>query len=84
MVVAIDAKRRGDGKGFSIYKNGGRVDMGMDAVEWAMRAEQLGAGEINGIKTVSATRLTISRVIALASEEAVISKKTSSSAPCNP
>ncbi len=46
VVVAIDAKRRGDGKGFSIYKNGGRVDMGMDAVEWAMRAEQLGAGEI--------------------------------------
>ena len=46
VVVAIDAKRRADGKGFTIYKNGGRVDMGMDAVEWAMKAEKLGAGEI--------------------------------------
>ena len=46
VVVAIDAKRRPDGKGFSIYKNGGRVDMGIDAVEWAMKAEKLGAGEI--------------------------------------
>lgn len=45
VVVAIDAKRRGDG-GFSIYKNGGRIDMGIDAVEWAMKAESLGAGEI--------------------------------------
>ena len=46
MVVAIDAKRRADVSGWNIYKNGGRVDMGMDAVEWAVRAEQLGAGEI--------------------------------------
>ncbi len=46
VVVAIDAKRRADGKGFTIYKNGGRVDMGIDAVEWAMEAEKLGAGEI--------------------------------------
>lgn len=46
VVVAIDAKRRADGSGWNIYKNGGRVDMGMDAVEWAVRAEQLGAGEI--------------------------------------
>lgn len=46
VVVAIDAKRRVDGSGWNIYKNGGRVDMGMDAVEWAVRAEQLGAGEI--------------------------------------
>ncbi len=46
VVVAIDAKRREDGKGFHIYKNGGRVDMGIDAVEWAMQAEKLGAGEI--------------------------------------
>lgn len=45
VVVAIDAKRREDG-GWSIYKNGGRVDMKMDAVEWAMKAEKLGAGEI--------------------------------------
>lgn len=46
VVVAIDAKRRGDGSGWTIYKNGGRVDMGIDAVEWAMKAERLGAGEI--------------------------------------
>lgn len=45
VVVAIDAKRRSDG-GFNIYKNGGRVDMGIDAVEWAVKAESLGAGEI--------------------------------------
>ncbi len=46
VVVAIDAKRREDGTGWNIYKNGGRVDMGMDAVEWAMRVNELGAGEI--------------------------------------
>ena len=46
VVVAIDAKRREDGTGWNIYKNGGRVDMGIDAVEWAMKAESLGAGEI--------------------------------------
>lgn len=46
VVVAIDAKRRADGSGWNIYKNGGRVDMGMDAIEWAVRAEKLGAGEI--------------------------------------
>ncbi len=46
VVVAIDAKKRQDGRGWNIYKNGGRIDMGIDAVEWAMKAEQLGAGEI--------------------------------------
>ena len=46
VVVAIDAKRREDGSGWSIYKNDGRVDMKTDAVEWAIRAEKLGAGEI--------------------------------------
>ena len=46
VVVAIDAKRREDGKGYNIYKNGGRIDMGIDAVEWAMKACELGAGEI--------------------------------------
>ena len=46
VVVAIDAKRRDDGSGWSVYKNGGRVDMCMDAIEWAMKAEKLGAGEI--------------------------------------
>ncbi len=46
VVVAIDAKRREDGSGWTIYKNGGRIDMGIDAVEWAMKVEKLGAGEI--------------------------------------
>lgn len=46
VVVAIDAKRRADNAGWNIYKNGGRVDMGMDAVEWAIKASELGAGEI--------------------------------------
>jgi len=46
VVVAIDAKRRSDGSGWNIYKNGGRVDMGIDAVEWAMKVCELGAGEI--------------------------------------
>ncbi len=46
VVVAIDAKKRPDGSGWNIYKNGGRVDMGMDAVEWAIEVERLGAGEI--------------------------------------
>lgn len=46
VVVAIDAKRRSDGSGWNIYKNGGRIDMGIDAVEWAMKADSLGAGEI--------------------------------------
>lgn len=46
VVVAIDAKKREKGDGWNIYKNGGRVDMGMDAVEWAMKANELGAGEI--------------------------------------
>jgi len=45
VVLAIDAKRTPDGR-FTIYKNGGRVDMGIDAVEWAVKAEKLGAGEI--------------------------------------
>ena len=46
VVVAIDAKRREDGSGWNIYKNGGRIDVGIDAVEWASRVEKLGAGEI--------------------------------------
>ena len=46
VVVAIDAKQRADGSGWNIYKNGGRVDMGIDAVEWAVKAAGLGAGEI--------------------------------------
>ena len=46
VVVAIDARRRADGSGWNIYKNGGRIDVGIDAVEWAMQADRLGAGEI--------------------------------------
>jgi len=46
VVVAIDAKKREDGSGWNIYKHGGRLDMGIDAVEWAMKADKLGAGEI--------------------------------------
>lgn len=46
VVVAIDAKKRADGSGWNIYKNGGRIDVGTDAVEWARTVEKLGAGEI--------------------------------------
>lgn len=46
VVVAIDARRRPDGSGWNIFKHGGRVDVGIDAVEWAMKADRMGAGEI--------------------------------------
>ena len=46
VVVAIDAKKRADGSGWNVYKNGGRVDVGLDALQWAKQAERLGAGEI--------------------------------------
>lgn len=46
VVCAIDAKRRAEGDGWTIYLNGGRVDTGIDAIEWAKKAEALGAGEI--------------------------------------
>ena len=46
VVVAIDAKRRAHDSGWNIYKNGGRVDVGIDAVEWARKVDKLGAGEI--------------------------------------
>lgn len=46
VVVAIDAKKRADGSGWNVYKNGGRIDTGLDVLEWAKRAEELGAGEI--------------------------------------
>ncbi len=46
VVLAMDAKRRENGDGWTIYKNGGRVDMGIDAIEWAQKAVELGAGEI--------------------------------------
>ncbi len=46
VVVAIDAKKRADGSGWNVYKNGGREDTGLDVLEWAKKAESLGAGEI--------------------------------------
>lgn len=46
VVVAIDAKRRADGSGWNVYKHGGRIDTGLDVLEWAQKAAALGAGEI--------------------------------------
>jgi len=46
VVVAIDAKRRDDNSGWDVYINGGRINTGKDAVEWAVEVEKLGAGEI--------------------------------------
>lgn len=46
VVVAIDARKRADGSGWNVYKNGGRIDVGLDVVAWAKKAEALGAGEI--------------------------------------
>lgn len=46
VVVAIDARRREDGSGWNIFKHGGRLDTKIDAIEWAMKADRLGAGEI--------------------------------------
>lgn len=46
VVVAIDAKRRQDGEGWEVYRSGGRINTGLDAVEWARKAYMLGAGEI--------------------------------------
>ncbi|HIT90763.1 MAG TPA: imidazole glycerol phosphate synthase subunit HisF [Candidatus Merdenecus merdavium] len=46
VVVAIDARKNPDGKSWNIYKNGGRIDVGIDAVEWAKKVDELGAGEI--------------------------------------
>ncbi len=58
VVVAIDAKRRADGSGWNVYQNGGRIDTGLDAVEWAAKVQDLGCGEIlltsmdcDGVKT---------------------------------
>lgn len=46
VVVAIDARRRDDGSGWNIFKNGGRIDTGIDAIDWAIKVNKLGAGEI--------------------------------------
>lgn len=69
VVVAIDAKQRADGSGWNVYKNGGRIDVGLDAVEWAKKAETLGAGEIlltsmDGDGTKAGYDLKLTRAIA--------------------
>ncbi len=46
VVVAIDVKKRDVGSGYDVYINGGRINTGLDAVEWAKKVESLGAGEI--------------------------------------
>ncbi|MBS7238989.1 MAG: imidazole glycerol phosphate synthase subunit HisF [Acetatifactor sp.] len=77
VVVAIDAKRKTDGLGWNIFKNGGRIDMGIDAVEWAKKAAKLGAGEIlltsmDGDGTKSGYDLELTRAVAEAVEIPVI------------
>lgn len=69
VVVAIDVKKRTDGSGWNVYKSGGRIDTGLDAVEWAKRAECLGAGEIlltsmDGDGTKAGYDLEVTRAIA--------------------
>lgn len=69
VVVAIDAKRRADGSGWNVYRNGGRVDVGLDAVAWAVEAERLGAGEIlltsmDGDGTKAGYDLALTRAVA--------------------
>lgn len=69
VVVAIDVKKRTDGSGWNVYKSGGRIDTGLDAVEWAKRAEYLGAGEIlltsmDGDGTKAGYDLEVTRAIA--------------------
>ena len=68
VVLAIDAKRREDG-GWNVFKNGGRIDTGLDALEWAAKAEKLGAGEIlltsmDGDGTKAGYDLELTRAIA--------------------
>ena len=41
VVVAIDARKRTDGSGWNVYKNGGRIDTGLDAIEWAIKADKM-------------------------------------------
>lgn len=69
IVVAIDARRRADGSGWNIYRSGGRIDTGIDAVEWAVRCQKLGAGEIlltsmDGDGTKAGYDLELTRTIA--------------------
>ena len=75
--MAIDARKRADGSGWNIYKNGGRIDVGIDAVEWAKRVEALGAGEIlltsmDGDGTKAGYDVELTRAIAQSVEIPVI------------
>lgn len=77
IVVAIDARRRTSGDGWTIYRSGGRIDTGIDAVEWAVRARDLGAGEIlltsmDGDGTKNGYDLELTRAIADAVDIPVI------------
>ena len=77
VVVAIDARKRADGSGWNIYKNGGRIDVGIDAVEWAKRVEALGAGDIlltsmDGDGTKAGYDIELTRAIAQSVEIPVI------------
>ena len=67
--MAIEAKKRADGTGWNIYKNGGRLDVGIDVIEWAKKVEALGAGEIlltsmDGDGTKAGYDLELTRAIA--------------------
>ena len=69
VVVAIDVKKRKDGSGWNVYRSGGRIDTGLDAVEWAREAVRLGAGEIlltsmDGDGTKEGYDLDITRAVA--------------------
>ncbi|URZ01424.1 imidazole glycerol phosphate synthase subunit HisF [Clostridium felsineum] len=46
VVVAVDARRNEENGSFNVFINGGRVDTGIDAIEWVKKCERLGAGEI--------------------------------------
>ena len=46
IVVAIDARKRKDAEGWEVFTHGGRTPTGLDAIEWAVRVTELGAGEI--------------------------------------
>ncbi|GGI89571.1 imidazole glycerol phosphate synthase subunit HisF [Deinococcus wulumuqiensis] len=46
VMLSIDAKRRPNGQGWTVHVGGGRVDTGLDLLEWARRGQELGAGEL--------------------------------------
>ena len=76
IVVAIDAKRKAEG-GFEVYIHGGRIPTGIDAVEWAIQVEKLGAGEIlltsmDGDGTKAGYDLELTRAVAEAVKIPVI------------